>query len=146
MLAISLTLAAVLGIATVWPDLPFGKGVARLGMKVLSAFTSTGLQARAIVAIGAALLLYAAVSVLAGDAPMVLAMILPELTVWFATFEVMTLVEAMVGIGTVVAAARAAGVQRYFAARFRARRSRRAARPARKPANDDEPGAMPLAA
>lgn len=146
MLPIIAALVVLLAIATIWPELPVGKSMTRLGVKAVTALQSIELQARAVVAICAALLLYAAISTLAGDAPLFLAMMLPELAAWFATFEIMTLVEVMLGVGTAVAAARAAGVRSYVMARFRARRNRRTARAARKPANDDEPRALPLAA
>lgn len=146
MLEMVVVLVVLLGFATIWPELPFGKGVAWLGIKAVAAFQSTGLQARTLLAIGAALLLFAAIWALAGDAPMFLAMILPELAVWFTTFEIATLAEAMLSVATAVAATRAAGVRNYLKGRIRARRVRRTGTAARKPANDDEPGALPLAA
>ncbi len=146
MLGIVVALVAALACATIWPDLPFGRATARLGVKAVSALQSTRLQARAVLAIGAALLLYAAIWALAGDAPMFLAMVLPELAVWFATFEIATLAEALLGLGTAVAATRAAGVGNYLKGRSRSRRTRRTGAASRKPANDDESRGLLLAA
>lgn len=146
MLTVEVALFAALAFATIWPDLPFGRAVARLVIKAIAALSSAGIQAKALLAISASLLLFAAFWALTGDAPMFLALILPELAAWFATFEIATLAEVLVSAGTVVAAARAAGVRNYFKGRIRARRSRRARAATRAPANEDEPVARLLAA
>ena len=66
------------------------------------------------------------------------AMILPELSAWFATFEIATLTEAVVGLGSAIVAARAAGLHNYLRGRVRAHRSRPARNPIRQPVNDDD--------
>jgi len=146
MLAILAGLTAAFAIATIWPELPFGKGVTNLAIKLVTALQSTGLQARVLLAIGAALALYAAIWALAGDAPMFLAMILPELAAWFTTFEIATLAEALLGMGTAVFMIRSAGAANYLKGRLRARRTRRIRAASRTAANDDEPGGLPIAA
>jgi hypothetical protein len=148
MLGIVVALVAALACATIWPDLPFGRATALLGVKAVLALQSTGLQARAVLAIVAALLLYAAIWSLAGDAPMFLAMVLPELAVWFTTFEIATLAEAMVAVGTSFVALRAAGAGRYFKAKSaaRSRRARRSVQKGGATNDDDGPADFRLAA
>lgn len=146
MLAIELVLGSVLALALLFPDLPFSRNLVASVARLATGLASHATTARAVMAISLALMLFAAIWALQGDAPMFLAMMLPELAAWFSTFEIATLVEAMVAVGAAVAGARAAGISNYLKGRFRARRTRRSGASAHKPANDDEPGEWALAA
>ena len=146
MFMILMVLASAMIAAMIWPDLPFSRslvsGLARLASR-LSAKASTG---RAIIAVGLALFLFAAIWALQGDAPMVLAMALPEIAGWLATFEIATLVEAAVTIAATFVAVRASGLSAAIKARSRSPRQRKPVSDRSTSANDDERGGWALAA
>ena len=146
MLILTGVAALLLVTCLVRPDLPLSRGMVRETLGILAAARAKAGLGKAVVAISLALLVYAAFWALQGDAPMLLAMILPELATWLTTFEIATLAEALVGISAGFAAMRAAGAGNYLKGRIRARRTRRSRIAAHKPANDDEPGGWALAA
>ncbi len=132
--------------AMLWPDLPFSRGVVAALARFAGKLQAAATMGRAVIGISLALLIFAGFWALQGDAPMFLAMVLPELAVWFATFEIATLVEAFVAAGSAYVVLRASGLGGAIKARVRARRQHRVGAAARKIANDDEPGGLALAA
>ena len=143
-----LTCVAALLLVTcaAWPKLPLSRGVLREVLGVLAAIRSKVSLGKAIVAVSLALLLFAAFWALQGDAPIFMAMILPELAAWLTTFEITTLADALVGAGTAFVALKAAVAGNYLKGRVRARRTRRSNTIQSKAANDDEPAPDQLAA
>ena len=139
-------LGAVMIAAMFWPDLPFSKAIVGVIMRGIAKVQANASRSKAIIAISLALFVFAAIWALQGDAPMFLAMVLPEMAAWFATFEIATLVEAMVAIGSAYVALRASGLGSSIKARSRARRTRRVRRAERRTANDDEPRGFAWAA
>ena len=132
--------------AMMWPELPFSKLIVAGILRIVAKVQTNASTGKAIIVISLALFLFAAIWALQGDAPMFLAMVLPELAGWFATFEIASLAEALVGLGTAYMALRATGITSSIKARVRARRQRRVRPAERKTANDDEPGGLSLAA
>lgn len=143
-----LTVVAALLLSTclLWPDLPLSRSAVGQALGLITAIRNRIGLGRALVAIGFVMLIYAGVWALQGDAPVFLAMILPELAGWVVTFEITTLVDAIAGIGIAVVGARSAGLANYVKGRMRARHSRPVRQAERKQANDDEPGGWALAA
>ena len=142
-------LGTVMIAAMLWPDLPFSKSMVAVIVRGVAKVQANASRAKAIIAISFALFVFAVIWALQGDAPMFLAMVLPEIAAWFATFEIATLAEALIGLGSAYVALRASGLGGAMKARARARRTRqtRRVRPAQqKNANDDEPGGLALAA
>lgn len=146
MLAVTVVLGLILGTLLALPDLPLSQTVVRQSLDLCGRLRSKIGLGQAVVAISLALLLFAAIWTLQGDAPMVLAMVLPELAVWLTTFEIATLADALVGLGTIYVTARATGFGTYLKGRARARRVRRTDKKASPSANDDEPAPRLLAA
>ena len=146
MLILTVVAALLLSACLLRPDLPLSRGAVGQALRLVNAIRNRIGLGRALVAIGFALLIYAGVWALQGDAPLFLAMILPELAGWIVTFEIATLVDAIAGIGIAVVGARSAGLANYVKGRMRARRSRPVRRAERLQANDDEPGGWALAA
>ena len=136
----------LLASCAIWPELPLSRGVVREAFEIGATIKSKVGLGRAIIAISLTLLVFAAFWALQGDAPMILAMILPELAAWLTTFEIATLAEALVGAGTAFVALKAAGVGNYLKGRARARRTRRTNAAPGKAGNDDEPAPQQLAA
>jgi hypothetical protein len=132
--------------AMLWPDLPFSKRTVAAILGVANKVHANASRTKAIIAISVALCIYAAIWALQGDAPMFLAMALPELASWFATFEIATLAEALIAVGSAFVALRASGLRGAIKARYRARRQRRVRPAEKKSVNDDEPGGLALAA
>ena len=133
------------------PDLPLSRLIIAGWLRVAHYLAKHITTVRALAGIGVALALYAAVWGLQGDAPLILAAFLPELAAWFVTFEIATLTEALIGVGSAFVALRASGLRNYLLARFQRRgRTVRSPETARKPANDDDgdgrTGALRLAA
>ena len=146
MLILTFSAALLLATCAIWPELPLSRSVAYEVFGIVAAIKSRVGLGRAIVAISLTLLLFAAVWALQGDAPMFMAMVLPELAVWLTTFEIATLAEALVGAGTAIVAFKASGAGNYLKGRGRARRSPRKGAAQRKAGNDDEPAPERLAA
>lgn len=136
----------LLGACLIWPDLQLSRAAAHQTLGLVTAIRSRIGLGRALVGIGFALLIYAGFWALQGDAPLFLAMILPEIAGWVAMFEITTLVDAIAGIGVAVIGARAAGLSNYLKGRMRARRNRPTRRAECAAGNDDEPGGWALAA
>ena len=132
--------------AMLWPDLPSSRGVVTALARFAGKLQAAATMGRAMIGISLALLIFAGFWALQGDAPMFLAMVLPELAGWFATFEIATLVEGMVAIGSAYVALRASGLGSWIKTRSRARRTRRTRPESRNTANDDEPGGLAWAA
>lgn len=93
-----------------------------------------------------------AAATLGHEAARGIAMVLPELATWMTMFEITAYLDALVGVVTALTAASRSGLRAWLgavlprrAARARTRRQRRTPA-ARKPANDDDPVALPLAA
>ena len=144
--AIALVFAGLLAAALLWPELPFSRAIARGGIALIEWFLHRMSMTRAILAISITLALFGAIWALQGDAPMFLAMALPEIAAWFATFEIATLAEAAIGLGSAYVALRVSGLGIASKVRIRARRNRKTGTAARKLANDDEPGGLARAA
>jgi len=120
------------------PDLPLSRMIIAGWLRVVHYLAQHITTVRALVGIGMALALYAAVWGLQGDAPLILAAFLPELAAWFVTFEIASLAEALIGVGSAIVALRASGLRNYVAARFQPRgRTKRSRRAVQKLANDD---------
>jgi hypothetical protein len=148
MLTIQVLLAAAIVVNLLWPTLPVSRSMTAALLRFAGWVQRNATLGRALLGISAALLLFTAIWALQGDAPMFLAMILPELAGWFATFEIATLVEAMVGVGTILLTARIAGFRTILRGKAsqRRRRSRTATR-SKAPANDEDGhGVLALAA
>ena len=139
-------LGAVMIAAMFWPDSPFSKAIVGVIMRGIAKVQANASRSKAIIAISLALFVFAAIWALQGDAPMFLAMVLPEMAAWFATFEIATLAEALIGLGSAYVALRASGLSGSIKARCRSRRPRRVRPADQKTANDDEPGGLALAA
>lgn len=146
MMAITGLAVLLLVTASLWPTLPISQVVIRATLSSLGWMRVKATLSRALIAVSFALLLYAAFWALQGDAPVALAMALPEVAAWFSTFEIATLVDVLVGLGTACMALRASGMNSSIKARTRARRQRRVQQTEPKIANDDEPGGLALAA
>lgn len=146
MLQLLLLVGTAMIAAMIWPDLPFSQWIVAQALNLVAKVRANVSRAKTIIAISIALFLFAAIWALQGDAPMFLAMVLPEMAAWFATFEIATLAEALLGLGSAYVALRASGLSGAIKARGRARRQRRARPAERKTANDDEPGGLALAA
>ncbi|NBW75423.1 MAG: hypothetical protein EBR34_06430 [Sphingomonadaceae bacterium] len=138
MLGVQFLVVGILLVTLAWPQLPFSRMIISGGLVLADWLDQHCTRVRGLLGIGLALLLFAVIWALQGDAPMFLAMILPELSAWFATFEIATLTEAVVGLGSAIVAARAAGLHNYLRGRVRAHRSRPARNPIRQPVNDDD--------
>jgi hypothetical protein len=138
MLSGQIVMGAML-ILLLWrPDLPLSRMIIAGWMRVIHYLAKHITTVRALVGIGLALALYAAVWGLQGDAPLILAAFLPELAAWFVTFEMATLGEALIGVGSALVALRASGLRSYVTARFQPRgRAKRSRRAVQKPSNDD---------
>ena len=134
--------------AMIWPELPISKMVIRAGITAADWLRVKATLSRAIIAVSFALLLYAAIWALQGDAPVALAMALPEVAAWFSTFEIATLVDVLVGLGSAWLALRTSGAGRALRSKAsaRRRRSQRRKATARREANDDDGPARWLAA
>ena len=149
MIAVSALTVMLLLSATIWPNLPLSVRLIRLCLSVGRTVTQKVTVGRALVGISIALVLFAVFWALQGDAPMLLAMALPEIAAWFTTFEIATLVDVLVGIGSVWLAVRASGVVAAIKSRAIGRHSRQhRSKPAtRSAANDDaEPELRAVAA
>ncbi len=128
------------------PDLPLSRLIIAGWLGVIHYLAKHITTVHALVGIGMALALYAAVWGLQGDAPLILAAFLPELAAWFVTFEIATLTEALIGVGSAFVALRASGLRNYLLARFQRRgRTVRSPGTARNPANDDDGDGRTLA-
>ena len=138
--------ALVLMSCLLQPELPLSRGAVREALGIGVTIKAKVGLGQAIIAISLTLLLFAAFWALQGDAPMILAMLLPELAAWLTTFEIATLAEALVGVGTAFVALRAAGAGTYVKGRVRARRNRRSKAAGSRAANDDDPAPVWLAA
>lgn len=134
-------LIAVVLIATaLWPDLPISKAVASKLIAIIYRIQAQATLGRALIAVSIALLIYAAIWTLQGDAPAALAMAMPELAAWFSTFEIATLVDVLVGIGSTWLALRASGAGSILRGKAAARRRRnlRSKADVKHGANDDD--------
>jgi hypothetical protein len=146
MLTIQLVLATVILINLFWPQLPVSRAMSGLLLRFAEFVQRNATLGRALLGVSAALLLFAAIWALQGDAPMFLAMILPELAGWFATFEIATLVEAIVGIAAVYASVRVVSIRSFLRNRVGQRRRRsRHSGSCKASANDDDDGPRILA-
>lgn len=143
---LTVVVALVLSACLLQPDLPLCRGAVGQALGLITAIRNRIGLGRALVAIGFVMLIYAGVWALQGDAPVFLAMILPELAGWIVTFEIATLVDAIAGIGIAMVSARSVGLANYVKGRMRARHSRPVRQAERRQANDDEPGGWALAA
>jgi hypothetical protein len=130
------------------PELPFSRIVIALSLRLwirIDRFFSLG---RLMLGIGIALTLFGAVWFLPPDAVTMTFLMLPELAVWFTTFEIATLVEATLTVGIAATLVRASGFSTYLRNGFsRSARSLRKKRETSLAANDDEePRSVRLAA
>ena len=149
MIAVSVLAAMLLFFTTIWPDLPFSVGIVRACIAVGRTVTEQATVGRALIAVSIVVALFALLWALQGDAPMLLAMALPEMAAWFTTFEVSALVDGLVGIGSVWLTIRASGIAAAMKSRAIGRhsRQRRSKSAARSAANDDaEPEPRAVAA
>ena len=140
MIGITICAAVVLAAVSAWPELPISQAVTGAMIRTLHWLRSKASLGRVLIAISFTLLLFAAFWALQGDAPVALAMALPEVAAWFSTFEIATVVEALVGLGTAWLALRASGTGNILRgkANARRRRSQRGTADAPRGANDDD--------
>lgn len=132
--------------AIIWPNLPFSRALVSSLTRLARRIKAKATLGRALIAIGLALFFFGAIWALQGDAPMFLALALPEIAGWLATFEIATLVEAAAGVATAFIVLRASGLGSAIKARVRAPRRRKVTPTKRISANEDEPQRWALAA
>ncbi len=141
-----MVLTPVLLAAMIWPDLPFSRALVSSLISLARRIEAKATLGRTLIAIGLTLFFFGAIWALQGDAPMFLAMALPEIAGWLATFEIATLVEAAAGVATAFIALRASGLGAAIKARMRSQRRHMVTPTQSVSANDDEPERWALAA
>ena len=136
---LTIALGVPLLVAGLWPSLPISNVITSLIVAASIWLQDKITVGRGLIGISVVLLLFAAFWALQGDAPMFVTMALPELAAWVSTFEIVTLVEVIIGLGWAALAFRAMSWVTLWRGSTRAHR-RRQPRTAKKPsnANDDD--------